>query len=173
MVLRTILFFTFSELFKKTISVSYLTLPEDKLNRIAKKFKENFFKIPNFKPIQVCCLHAFYGIFSGNFSNLTRKFCTFFLSVVLWRFFFQNVLQSIENSNKKRVLLDPIKIRTFEDISEEDRKYLEATFDVDQTDFGQISVDMSVDNFRPQVMLRAVLPTGEVEGNFEFEKFWI
>jgi hypothetical protein len=22
-------------------------------------------------------------------------------------------------------------------------------------------------------MLRAVLPTGEVEGNFEFEKFWI
>jgi hypothetical protein len=30
---------------------------------------------------------------------------------------------------------------------------------------------MSVDNFRPQVMLRAVLPTGEVEGNFEFEKF--
>jgi hypothetical protein len=80
-------------------------------------------------------------------------------------------LQSIENSNKKRVLLDPIKIRTFEDISEEDRKYLEATFDVGQTDFGQISVDMSVDNFRPQVMLRAVLPTGEVEGNFEFEKF--
>jgi hypothetical protein len=27
-----------------------------------------------------------------------------------------------------------------------------------------MSVDMSVENFRPQVMLKAVLPTEEVEG---------
>ena len=103
--------------------MSYLTLPEEKLNRIGKKFKENFFKIPNFKPIQ-----------------------------------------NIENSNKKRLLLDPLKIRTFGDISEEDRKHLESTMGVGQPDFGQISVEMSVDNFRPQVMLRAVLPSEEVEG---------
>ena len=103
--------------------MSYLTLPEEKLNKIAKKFKENFFKIPNFKPIQ-----------------------------------------DIENSKNKRVLLDPLKIRTFEDISEQDQKYLESTFGVGPKDFGQISVDMSVDNFRPQVMLKAVLPSDEVEG---------
>ena len=99
-------------------------MPEEKLNRIQKKFKENFFKIPNFKPIQ-----------------------------------------GIENSKNKRILLDPLKIQTFEDISEKDREYLESTLGVGQNDFGQISVDLSVDNFRPQTMLKAVLPSGEVEGN--------
>ncbi len=113
----------FSDLFKKTITVSYLTMPEEKLNKIQKKFKENFFKIPNFKPIQ-----------------------------------------SIENSRNKRILLDPLKIQSFEDISEKDREYLESTLGVGQNDFGQISVDLSVDNFRPQTMLQAVLPSGEVEG---------
>jgi hypothetical protein len=113
MVLRTVLFFTFSELFKKTISVSYLTLPEDKLNRIAKKFKENFFKIPNFKPIQVCCLHAFYGIFSVHFSNLTRKFCTFFLSVVLLRFSFQNIFTEHRKFQQKTSPVRPDKNSNF------------------------------------------------------------
>jgi hypothetical protein len=98
-------------------------MPEEKLNKIQKKFKENFFKIPNFKPIQ-----------------------------------------NIENSKNKRILLDPLKIQAFEDISEKDREYLESTLGVGQNDFGQISVDLSVDNFRPQTMLKAVLPSGEVEG---------
>ena len=61
-------------------------------------------------------------------------------------------------------MLDPLKIQTFEDISEKDREYLESTLGVGQNDFGQISVDLSVDNFRPQTMLKAVLPSGEVEG---------
>ena len=98
-------------------------MPEDKLNKIQKKFKENFFKIPNFKPIQ-----------------------------------------SIDNSTVKRVLLDPVKIRSFADLSKNDREYLESVFGVTENDFGEIPVEMSVDNFRPQTMLKAVLPTGEVEG---------
>lgn len=99
-------------------------MPEEKLNKIQKKFKENFFKIPNFKPIQ-----------------------------------------SFEDSPKKRVLLDPVKIRTFEDLSKTDRDYLESVLGVTESDFGEIPVEMSVDNFRPQTMLKAVLPTGEVEGD--------
>ena len=98
-------------------------MPEDKLNKIQKKFKDNFFKIPNFKPIQ-----------------------------------------SVDNSTVKRVLLDPVKIRSFADLSKNDREYLESVLGVTENDFGEIPVEMSVDNFRPQTMLKAVLPTGEVEG---------
>ena len=73
-------------------------------------------------------------------------------------------IQCVENSSNKRLLLDPLKIRTFEDISEEDRKYLESNLGVGQNDFGQMSVDLNVDNFLPPTMLKAVLPTEEVEG---------
>ena len=117
-------YFSFSELFRKTIIVPFISLPEDKLNKIQKKFKDNFFKVPNMKPIQ-----------------------------------------NIENSSRKRILLDPMKIKTYADISEKDRNYLESVIDVEESDFGEISVVLSVDNFRPQVMLKAVLPTGEVEGD--------
>ena len=58
-----------------------------------------------------------------------------------------------------------MKIKTYADISEKDRNYLESVIDVEESDFGEISVVLSVDNFRPQVMLKAVLPTGEVEGD--------
>ena len=74
-------------------------------------------------------------------------------------------IQNIENSSRKRILLDPMKIKTYADISEKDRNYLESVIDIEESDFGEISVVLSVDNFRPQVMLKAVLPTGEVEGD--------
>jgi hypothetical protein len=98
-------------------------MPEENLNKIQKKFKDNFLKIPNVKPIQ-----------------------------------------SIENSTKKRILLDPVKVRSFGDITEKDRDYLKSTIGVTEADFGEVSVEMSADNFRPQAMLQAVLPKEEVEG---------
>jgi hypothetical protein len=100
-----------------------LSIPEEKLNKIQKKFKDNFCKVPSLKPIQ-----------------------------------------SVDSSSKKRLLLDPLKIQMFQDISEEDRKYLESNLDVGQNDFGQMSVELNVDNFLPPTMLKAVLPTDEVEG---------
>lgn len=94
-------------------------MPVEHLNKVPKKLKDKFLKLPHLKPIQE---HAVNGLSS------------------------------------KRLLLHPDLVKSFEDIAEFEKDVL-----VGGDSFGKTNVDLTVENYLPQAMLRAVLKS-EKEG---------
>ena len=116
------------ELFNKTVEVPFLIVNENLINKMQKQFKSYILKIPNFKPVQKAAL----------LTNEKEKETTL-----------------DEDVKSKRIILDPDKIKKFEDFSCENKQLLINTFNVrPENDFGKLKIKLDYTNYAASSMLK-------------------
>ena len=114
------------ELFNKTIEVPYIAINAGLLNKMQKKFKSYFLKIPNFK-----CVQDYIPV-----SN-------------------ENEIRVQNHDDMKRIILDPNKVKVFEDFDHDERQVLINDFNVSsEKHFGNLTVDLNYKNYHPRTMLK-------------------
>ena len=114
------------ELFNKKIEVPYLIVEECMINKMKKQFKEYFLKIPNFKAVQ-------------EIETLQNE----------------NGNTVDENIKLKRIILNPDKIKTFEDFAFSDKQILKNEYHLSpEKHFSKVEIELNHTNYRPSTMLK-------------------